>query len=86
VPDTEYVLHDIDEEQKESSHHGGKLDVAYVLVTPKGMPIQIMKNLRICGDCHTFIKFVSHVTRREIDMVIDVTPHVTKTLNYCLNP
>ncbi|KAL6620563.1 hypothetical protein ACP70R_035702 [Stipagrostis hirtigluma subsp. patula] len=71
VPDTEFVLHDIDEEQKESSllYHSEKLAVAYgLLVTPKGMPIQIMKNLRICGDCHTFIKFVSHVTKREIDI------------------
>jgi hypothetical protein len=71
VPDTEYVLHDIDEEQKESSllHHSEKLVVTYgLLVTPKGMPIQIMKNLRICGDCHTFIKFVSYVTKREIDI------------------
>ena len=71
VPDTEFVLHDIDEEQKQSSllYHSEKLAVAYgLLVTPKGMPIQIMKNLRICGDCHTFIKFVSHVTKRHIDI------------------
>ncbi|WVZ85677.1 hypothetical protein U9M48_032572 [Paspalum notatum var. saurae] len=71
VPDTEFVLHDIDEEQKESSllYHSEKLAVAYgLLVTPKGVPIQIMKNLRICGDCHTFIKFVSQVTKREIDI------------------
>ncbi|KAL6851617.1 hypothetical protein ACP4OV_020181 [Aristida adscensionis] len=71
VPDTEFVLHDIDEEQKESSllYHSEKLAVAYgLLVTPKDMPIQIIKNLRICGDCHTFVKFVSHVTKREIDI------------------
>jgi len=71
VPDTDFVLHDIDEEQKESSllYHSEKLAIAYgLLVTPKGMPIQIMKNLRICGDCHTFIKFVSSVTKREIDV------------------
>ncbi|CAM0954463.1 unnamed protein product [Alopecurus aequalis] len=71
VPDTEFVLHDIDEEQKQSSllYHSEKLAVAYaLLVTPNGMPIQIMKNLRICGDCHTFIKFVSHVTKRHIDV------------------
>ncbi|CAL4909210.1 unnamed protein product [Urochloa decumbens] len=71
VPDTEFVLHDIDAEQKECSlmYHSEKLAVAYgLLVTPKGLPIQIMKNLRICGDCHTFIKFVSHVTKREIDI------------------
>jgi hypothetical protein len=67
----EYVLHDIDEEQMESSllHHSEKLAAAYgLVVTHKGMPIQIMKNLRICGDCNTFIKFVSHVTKREFDI------------------
>ena len=71
VPDTDFVLHDIDEEQKESSllSHSEKLAVAYgLLATPKGMPIQIMKNLRICGDCHTFSKFVSSVTKRQIDV------------------
>ncbi|XP_073013290.1 pentatricopeptide repeat-containing protein At2g03880, mitochondrial-like [Typha latifolia] len=71
VPDTNYVLHDVDEEQKENAllHHSEKLAVAYgLLATPNGTPIQVMKNLRICGDCHTFIKFVSQATDRDIDI------------------
>nr|UPT49198.1 pentatricopeptide repeat protein AaPPR1192 [Agave angustifolia]UPT49541.1 pentatricopeptide repeat protein AaPPR797 [Agave angustifolia] len=71
VPDTKFVLHDVEEEQKEYTllYHSEKLAVAYgLLATPEGTPIQIMKNLRICGDCHTFFSFVSKVTGREIDI------------------
>ncbi|KAI3921198.1 hypothetical protein MKW98_012768 [Papaver atlanticum] len=69
VPNTHFVLHDIEEEQKENAllYHSEKLAIAYgILNTPDGTSIQIMKNLRICGDCHTFTKFVSKVTEREI--------------------
>lgn len=71
LPETSCVLHDIEEEQKENVllSHSEKLAVAYTLLnTPGGTPIQIIKNLRICGDCHTFIKFVSKETGREIDV------------------
>ncbi|XP_020253157.1 pentatricopeptide repeat-containing protein At4g02750-like [Asparagus officinalis] len=71
VPDTKFVLHDLEEEQKENVllYHSEKLAVAYALLaTPEGTPIQILKNLRICGDCHTFFSFVSKVTSREIDI------------------
>ncbi|OVA04651.1 Pentatricopeptide repeat [Macleaya cordata] len=69
VPDTSFVLHDVEEEQKENVllHHSEKLAIAYGLLnTPNGTSIQIMKNLRICGDCHTFTKFMTRVTQREI--------------------
>ncbi|GMH08480.1 hypothetical protein Nepgr_010320 [Nepenthes gracilis] len=69
VPDTNFVLHDVEEEQKEDGllYHSEKLAVALgILSTPKGSPIQIMKNLRTCGDCHTFMKFMSRVTQRKI--------------------
>lgn len=47
-------------------HHSEKLAVAFGLMTlPTWMPIHIMKNLRICGDCHTVIKLISTVTGRE---------------------
>ncbi|XXG42084.1 hypothetical protein AAC387_Pa01g2432 [Persea americana] len=71
VPDINFVLHDVEEEQKESTllYHSEKLAVVFGLLnTPKGTPIQIMKNLRICGDCHTFMKFVTEVMGREIDI------------------
>lgn len=69
VPDTNFVLHDVEEEQKQDEllYHSEKLAVAYgILRTPNETPIQIMKNLRTCGDCHSFIKFVSVVTQRKI--------------------
>lgn len=69
VPDTSYVLHDVEEEAKVGMLyvHSEKLAIAFGLVaTPEGDPIMMSKNLRVCGDCHTFIKMVSSVTRRAI--------------------
>ncbi|KAG9446645.1 hypothetical protein H6P81_012773 [Aristolochia fimbriata] len=69
VPDTNFVLHDVEEEQKEYAllYHSEKLALAFGLLnTPNGAPLHIMKNLRICGDCHNFAKFVSDITSREI--------------------
>lgn len=69
IPDGSFVLHDVDEEEKECSlgHHSERLAVAYgLLKLPEGMPIRVMKNLRICGDCHTAIKLIAKVTGREV--------------------
>ncbi|PKU81546.1 pentatricopeptide repeat-containing protein At2g03880, mitochondrial [Dendrobium catenatum] len=62
VPDTEFVLHDLGREQKEESirYHGEKMAIAFGMMnSTSGKPIRIMKNLRICGDCHAFAKLVS---------------------------
>ncbi|XP_042516274.1 pentatricopeptide repeat-containing protein At4g37170 [Macadamia integrifolia] len=69
VPDTNFVLHDIEEEQKEQdlTHHSEKLAIAFgIIATPTGTPIKVFKNLRTCGDCHTAIKFISKIVAREI--------------------
>lgn len=69
VPDTKYVLHDMESEQKEQSlsTHSEKLAVVYgLLKLPRGATIRIFKNLRICGDCHNAIKFMSKAEAREI--------------------
>ncbi|KAL0866545.1 hypothetical protein Bca101_045663 [Brassica carinata] len=69
VPDTNFVLHDVDEEVKVGmlSLHSEKLALAFGLIaTPEGSLLRITKNLRVCGDCHSFFKFASLVTRREI--------------------
>ncbi|XP_049931823.1 pentatricopeptide repeat-containing protein At4g37170 [Nymphaea colorata] len=69
VPDTNFVLHDVEEEQKEQnlSYHSEKLAVAFgIIATPPGASIKVIKNLRICGDCHTAIKFISKITERQI--------------------
>ncbi|CAI0461228.1 unnamed protein product [Linum tenue] len=69
VPDTASVLHDMGVEEKEYNltHHSEKLAVAFALMhTPPGMPIRIMKNLRICGDCHAAFRCISEVRNSEI--------------------
>ncbi|XP_050228386.1 pentatricopeptide repeat-containing protein At4g16835, mitochondrial [Mercurialis annua] len=69
VPNLEFALHDVGEEQKEQLllWHSEKLAIAYGLITlPVGTPIRIFKNLRVCGDCHSAIKYISAIERREI--------------------
>ena len=69
IPDTRLVLRNIDEEQKVHAlcAHSEKLAIAYGLMhTPRGMPIRVYKNLRVCSDCHTATGFISKVTGREI--------------------
>lgn len=69
VPDTKYVLHDMENEQKEYalSTHSEKLAVAYGLLRlPSGAMIRVFKNIRICGDCHNAFKFMSQVVGRVI--------------------
>lgn len=69
VPGTANVLFDIEEEEKEHSLflHSEKLAVALGLIsTPSGSPIRIVKNLRVCNDCHSFLKATSNVYNRDI--------------------
>ncbi|XP_071716805.1 pentatricopeptide repeat-containing protein At1g25360 [Rutidosis leptorrhynchoides] len=69
VPDTKFVLHDMENEQKEYalSTHSEKLAVAYgLLKLPFGAMIRVFKNIRICGDCHNAFTFMSEVVGREI--------------------
>ncbi|KAK0584843.1 hypothetical protein LWI29_019563 [Acer saccharum] len=69
VPDTSFVLHEVEEQQKKNFlfYHSAKLAATYgLLTTPHGQPIRIMKNIVVCGDCHTFLKHVSVITKREI--------------------
>ncbi|CAA0817545.1 Pentatricopeptide repeat-containing protein [Striga hermonthica] len=47
--------------------HSEKLAVAFGLMSlPGGVPLHVMKNLRVCNDCHNWIKFVSRVDDRAI--------------------
>jgi pentatricopeptide repeat protein len=69
TPDMRFVLHDVDDSQKEKAlcHHSEKLAIAYGLIkTAPGTPIRIIKNLSVCGDCHTATKFISKLRKREI--------------------
>ncbi|XP_020114314.1 putative pentatricopeptide repeat-containing protein At3g08820 [Ananas comosus] len=69
TPTTEVVLFDIEDEEKEHSleHHSEKLAIAFCLTTtgPEDT-IRVVKNLRVCNDCHEAIKLISKITNREI--------------------
>ncbi|KAK9134392.1 hypothetical protein Syun_013722 [Stephania yunnanensis] len=68
-PDTNHVLLNIGEEEKESKlfYHSEKIAIAFGLVTTShGTPLRIAKNLRICGDCHSSIKLISRIFNRKI--------------------
>ncbi|KAK9074464.1 hypothetical protein SSX86_007062 [Deinandra increscens subsp. villosa] len=69
VPDMRFALHNVEESEKITmlNHHSEKLAIAFGLIfVPESMPIRVVKNLRVCGDCHTATKFISKVTNREI--------------------
>jgi pentatricopeptide repeat protein len=69
VPDTKFVLHNEEEEEKvfQLSHHSVKLAIALGLVnTAPGTPLRIIRNLRVCEDCHTSTKFISKIVGRAI--------------------
>lgn len=69
VPDTSLVSQNIDEEEKENvlSLHSEKLAVAFgIISTEEGAMIRVVKNLRVCNDCHVAMKFISKIVSREI--------------------
>lgn len=71
TPKTDVVLHDIGEQQKEQSLevHSEKLALAFGLInTSPGSAIKIVKNLRVCLDCHAVMKMISKITDRKIIM------------------
>ncbi|KAL3844450.1 hypothetical protein ACJIZ3_001853 [Penstemon smallii] len=68
-PDTTQVLLDVDEEEKRQrlSSHSQKLAIAFSLInTAQGSPIRIVRNVRMCSDCHTYTKLISGIYEREI--------------------
>ncbi|KAJ0442312.1 putative tetratricopeptide-like helical domain superfamily, DYW domain-containing protein [Helianthus annuus] len=69
VPTTEFVLFDVEDEEKEHflGCHSEKLAIAFGLISTKpGDVIRVVKNIRVCGDCHMAIKLFSKITGREI--------------------
>ncbi|GAV61711.1 PPR domain-containing protein/PPR_2 domain-containing protein/DYW_deaminase domain-containing protein [Cephalotus follicularis] len=67
VPDVAALIHDMEDEQKEDclSYHSEKLAIAYGLMkTPSEAPVYVYKNLRMCDDCHSAVKFISMLTNR----------------------
>ncbi|KAA8514997.1 hypothetical protein F0562_018216 [Nyssa sinensis] len=69
VPDQRFALHDVEDEQKEAilSYHSERVAIGFGLIsTVEGSTITVMKNLRVCEDCHTAIKLLAKIVRREI--------------------
>ncbi|OVA14957.1 Pentatricopeptide repeat [Macleaya cordata] len=69
VPDTKFVFQDVPDEVKRDLlyHHSEKLAIAFGLLRSKpGTTIRIVKNLRICNDCHNASKFISKTFGREL--------------------
>ncbi|KAL6289230.1 hypothetical protein ACE6H2_006740 [Prunus campanulata] len=67
--ETEHDLHYVGENRKHEllRHHSEKLALTLGLMClPSNASIRIMKNLRICGDCHSFMKIASSCTGKEI--------------------
>ncbi|KAJ4962114.1 hypothetical protein NE237_022024 [Protea cynaroides] len=69
-PDTgQVLLHIDDEETKQTSlgHHSEKLAVAFGFIsTNPGTTIRVVKNLRVCTDCHSTMKLLSKIYGRDI--------------------
>ncbi|KAG2274048.1 hypothetical protein Bca52824_056603 [Brassica carinata] len=70
VPDRKAVLHDMDGEEKDKRlwFHSERLALAFGLVR---MPLSrnrilIIKNLRICSDCHSAMKVISSIVQRDL--------------------
>uniref|UniRef100_A0A5B7BH60 DYW domain-containing protein n=1 Tax=Davidia involucrata TaxID=16924 RepID=A0A5B7BH60_DAVIN len=71
VPETSLALHDVEEEHKEEQlyYHSEKLALVFALMNTRsgcGGVIRIIKNIRICLDCHNFMKLASELVKREI--------------------
>ncbi|KAK6912242.1 DYW domain [Dillenia turbinata] len=69
MPDKLAVFLNIGEEEKENALycHSGKLAMAFGLINSKpGVAIRILKNIRMCVDCHNVAKLVSKMYEREV--------------------
>ncbi|XP_039119149.1 pentatricopeptide repeat-containing protein At4g13650 isoform X1 [Dioscorea cayenensis subsp. rotundata] len=67
--DKYYLLNDMEQEQKDHTAyvHSEKLAVAFGLMSLSSeVPLRVIKNLRVCNDCHNWMKFISNVTGRAI--------------------
>lgn len=67
--ETVTVFHDVEDEEKELmvKVHSEKLAISFGLITSEpGTEIRIIKNLRVCLDCHNFTKFISKITKRVV--------------------
>ncbi|XWS54062.1 hypothetical protein CRYUN_Cryun10bG0056700 [Craigia yunnanensis] len=69
VPNSNAVLLDVENKEKERLLwvHSERLALAFALLrTSSGSQIRIIKNLRICMDCHAAMKLISKIVQRDI--------------------
>uniref|UniRef100_M8BJQ2 DYW domain-containing protein n=1 Tax=Aegilops tauschii TaxID=37682 RepID=M8BJQ2_AEGTA len=70
VPNTSQVFHvEMGEEEKATSlrYHSEKLAISFGLLnTSPGTTLRVVKNLRVCPDCHSMAKLVSMLFNRQI--------------------
>merc|ERR1712228_228701 len=70
MPDLSCITRQLNEDETAESvllRHGEKLALVYGLLnTPKDCDLFINKNLRICNDCHNFIKLFTKMEPRKI--------------------
>ncbi|KAK6918238.1 Pentatricopeptide repeat [Dillenia turbinata] len=69
VPDVGCVYQDISDAEKEKIllSHTEKLAITYGLMKTKtGEPLRVIKNAKICSDCHNAAKYITLVRNREI--------------------
>nr|UPT49058.1 pentatricopeptide repeat protein AaPPR1477 [Agave angustifolia] len=77
-PDTDFVMQDVDAEEKEEAlcSHSEKLAVAFAILNlGRGSVIRVFKNLRICGDCHNAINFMAKIVGVQITVRDNVRFH-----------
>jgi pentatricopeptide repeat protein len=69
VTNINFILHDVEDEVKKDiiCGHSERLAIAFGLMsTSPNTPLRVIKNLRVCGDCHTVTKFIAKIVGREI--------------------
>jgi pentatricopeptide repeat protein len=70
VPDTSCIVYNVPEEEKEKLllSHTEKLAITYGLIHSDSsrVPIRVIKNTRMCNDCHEVAKHISALCDRQI--------------------
>ncbi|KAL6069351.1 DsRNA-binding protein 3 [Balamuthia mandrillaris] len=68
TPDTRFVIHEDESHQEQLlCSHSEKLAIAFGLLrTPEGSPLLLVKNLRVCPDCHAATVLLSRLYSRRI--------------------
>lgn len=64
------MVNELDDEKGNSLRlHSERLAITFGLLNSKpGVPIRVFKNLRVCKDCHNFIKLISRIFNVEVVM------------------